>query len=121
MVLGLSQLTGLLGGLAQGGGFGIGYGFGVRLGYDAYGGLKDLITKGSTGARYSVNPFVSHLGSGILSALGLGSAEDVAYATNGDAPKEDNTDIGLTSQTHYRQTDFDFHDPSAYSSGVWQG
>ena len=97
MVLGLSQLTGLLGGLAQGGGFGMGYGFGVRLGYDAYGGLKDLITKGSTGARYSANPFVSHLGSGILSALGLGDAQDVAYATNRSSPISETQSMGLTT------------------------
>jgi hypothetical protein len=95
MVLGLTQLRNLVSGLAQGGGFGIGYGFGVRLGYDAYGGLKDLITKGSQGARYSTSPFTSHLGSGILSALGLGDAQDIASATNRSAPQP--TTLGLNT------------------------
>lgn len=69
MVLGLTALTGIL----QGGGFGMGYGFGVRLGYDSYGWLKDLLTGKATEARYSNNTFMPHLGSGILSALGLGN------------------------------------------------
>lgn len=72
MVLGLMAINGLL----QGGGFGVGYGFGVRLGYDAYGALKDSLFKekvvqGAQTARYSTNPFMSHMGSGILSALKL--------------------------------------------------
>lgn len=67
MVLGLLGLQGLL----QGGGFGIGYGFGVRLGYDSYGALKDMLVPQAQQARYSPNPFMSHLGSGILTALKL--------------------------------------------------
>lgn len=75
MVLGLAGLGKGLMGLLQGGGFGIGYGFGVRLGYDTYGGIKDLITGKAQQARYSKDNFTSHLGSGILSALGLKSPE----------------------------------------------
>lgn len=67
MVLGLTAITGIL----QGGGFGLGYGFGVRAGYDAYGWMKKTLIEKATTARYSSNPFMSHLGSGILSALGL--------------------------------------------------
>lgn len=69
-------------GLLQGGGFGIGYGFGVRLGYDAYGHIKDLFTGKAGQARYSPDPFTSHLGSGILSALQLKTPEAHASTDN---------------------------------------
>lgn len=84
MVLGslITKLVPGLQGLLQGGGFGLGYGFGVRLGYDAYGGLKDLITKGAASARLSPSTgFTSHLGSGILTALGLTMPEASAQTT----------------------------------------
>lgn len=71
MSLGLLGLSGLL----QGGGFGVGYGFGVRLGYDSYGALKNGLfgrtVQSAQTARYSSNPFMSNMGSGILAALKL--------------------------------------------------
>lgn len=74
MSLGLLPLQGLL----QGGGFGIGYGFGVRLGYDGYGALKNTLfadpskTKDAAqSARYSTNPLLSQVGTGLLTALKL--------------------------------------------------
>lgn len=80
--LGLNAMQGISG-IFQGGGFGMGYGFGVRLGYDAYGALKNFLTGKSKSLRYSTNPTLSHLGSGLLSALGLTDADTLAGATNG--------------------------------------
>lgn len=74
MSLGLLPLQGVL----QGGGFGLGYGFGVRLGYDGYGALKDTLfgsekstKEAATSARYSANPLLSQVGTGLLTALKL--------------------------------------------------
>lgn len=82
MVLGLLSLGKGLTGLLQGGGFGIGYGFGVRLGYDTYGGLKDLIMGKAQKARYAKDNFTSHLGSGIMSALNLKIPEAQAASSS---------------------------------------
>jgi hypothetical protein len=108
MVLGLSSILTGLQGLFQGGGFGIGYGFGVRLGYDAYGGLKDWLTGKASNLRYSTNPFMSHLGSGVLSALGLSDAGDMAQMTN-NQKNATASSLGLQDpediQAHYNSYD----------------